>query len=264
MTTKPTYDHFKKWLAFHLSKAVETTARETHSVTAMLNANGAYRSGRAILLIFEEINKGLEIGINAALGETKRIARLTDLDAAELRVVTEESLRAFLDQLKNLAKADQMRTWGSPRLVDERLAKLDERLNFALQNFDIGFLDPGEPELPPTMSNNINIGNMSGGAIQQGATHSTLNQSNFNLSEAQQVLEAFRLAFETENLTTDQRGNIDADVATLKAQLSKPTRSEAIIKETMHSLRNVVEGITAGALTPAATTAATALWTFFR
>lgn len=263
MTSKPTYEHFKNWIAFHLNKAVETTGKEVSGLISMLNAKGAYHSGRAILLIFEEVDRGLEMGINAALGETKRVARLTDLAETELRKITEKELHSFVNQLKIMSKADQMRDWGAPRVVSERLAKLDERLSFTLQNYDIGFLDPSEPELPPTMSNNINIGNMSGGAIQQGTSHSALNQSNFNLSEAQQVLEAFRIAFEKENLTVDQRGNIEADVATLKAQLSKPARSEAMIKETVHTLRNVVEGITAGALTPPAITAATALWTIF-
>jgi hypothetical protein len=51
-----------------------------------------------------------------------------------------------------------------------------------------------------------------------------------------------------------------ADVKTIKAQLAKPSPNRVIVQEAGKSLRNVVEGIGGGLLTPTAQTAAAALW----
>ncbi len=261
MPSQPTLDQFRKWITSHLDTAAEKTGKEIHGVISHLNAAGAYRSGRAILVIFEKVDEGLDRGADTALGELKRTRRLFKLDPDKLREVTEVQLREFLSKLKKLSKHEEMRMWGAPRIVSERLAKLDERLNFLLENFDVGFIDPAEPEMPPTMGNHITIETMTGGAIQQGTSHSQIQQFGIDVSAAKDALKAFEIAFASETLTTEQRSHLDADVATIKAQLKKPSISKVILTETMRSLRSLVEGITAGALTPSAVNAASALWT---
>ena len=72
-----------------------------------------------------------------------------------------------------------MRPEKFAKLVDiqERLSALDEKVRFAIRQFDVGFLDPPEPEAPLTMVNSMNVGMMTGGAVQQGTIKSTQNIS---------------------------------------------------------------------------------------
>ena len=44
----------------------------------------------------------------------------------------------------------------------------DNHLSFALRQFDVGFTDPSEPEVPQMTNNSITVGNMTGN-IQQGS-----------------------------------------------------------------------------------------------
>jgi hypothetical protein len=56
---------------------------------------------------------------------------------------------------------------------------------------------------------------------------------------------------------------IKAELHTIRAQLSKALPSPSIIQESGRTLRNVIEGIGAGILTPGVAAAASALWSAF-
>ena len=58
-------------------------------------------------------------------------------------------------------------------MMEAELDRLDEKIEFALRQFDVGTLDPREPEVPLSMSNSINIGTMAGGTVQQGSLYAT-------------------------------------------------------------------------------------------
>ena len=176
MFAEPTCDLFKSWIGHHLAKASTETAEAIALVKAKMNAAGAYRSGRMFLQIFAQVDVGLErLGYCARRVE----ARHPDHEAAagELRRITEHELRAFVDGLKGISNATELRSWCAPKSVDDRIAKLDRDLQFALDHFDAGFLDPAEPELPAAMTNTINIGSMSNSAIQQGTSHSSFSSN---------------------------------------------------------------------------------------
>ena len=74
------------------------------------------------------------------------------------------------------------------------------------------------------------------------------------------ALAAFEAAIQGTNLSENVRTEIIADINAIRAQLGKPAPNISIIQEAAKSTRNVLEGITAGLLTPAVTAAALALW----
>jgi hypothetical protein len=51
-----------------------------------------------------------------------------------------------------------------------------------------------------------------------------------------------------------------ADIDTIRTQLAKPSPNIAIVHEAGKSVRNVLEGIAAGLLTPSISAAALTLW----
>lgn len=212
--------------------------------------------------VFDAVHREFENGVKAALGELKRLASKTQLDRDQMRQLTEERLRTFMTRCKAAAKAEKLKTFAPVGPIDERLAKFDVILAFHLRQFDVGFLDLAEPELPPIMSANIIADNVSGVAIQQHTAHSTQHVTGeINIATARSAMAAFEDALRGTSLLPAQREEIYGDLNTIKAQLSKSSYSMAIITEAAKTLRNLVEGAIANGLTPPALSAAAgALW----
>jgi hypothetical protein len=261
MFAKPTIDDYTHWIKWHLSKAAEDAERAINIVVAKSSTAGAYRSGRTIVLVFEEAFSSFDKGVDTALGELKRALRLTDLNRFELRSITEVQLQGFAERVKKLTRYEQLREFAGPKSVNERLAQFEERLAFTLRQFDVGFLDPLEPEVPLSMNNHINIGVMSGGAVQQGTSHSKQDShTEIDVQLARDALQSFEQLITSADAPHGKLSDLAADIATIKAQLTKPQPSATILREAGSSLRNLTEGIVSGALTGPVVAAGAALW----
>src|SRR5262249_43309511 len=120
-----------------------------------------------IVRIFGEVRKEFDAGIETALGELKRAVRKTSLDRDELRQATTKCLMNFATVIKAATESNSYRALAGDA-IDRYLPEFDQHLMFKLRQFDVGFFDPPEPEIPH-LSNSINIGSMTGSAIQQGS-----------------------------------------------------------------------------------------------
>ena len=173
MFAAPTIDDFKRLLDWHLDKAVGLSERSYKAISHRRAAHGRFQSGGTIIEVFDAAHGEFSKGVEAALGELKRIATKATLDRNEMRRLTEERLRSFAARCKAAAKPDMLRSFGPVGPIQERLDKFDMVLEYNLRQFDVGFLEVAEPEFPPTMSTSIIADNVSGVAIQQGSPHST-------------------------------------------------------------------------------------------
>jgi hypothetical protein len=102
---------------------------------------------------------------------------------------------------------------------------------------------------------------MTAGNIAQaspGAKQSV--EFNLNIEATEKALTAFEAALASASLPSKTLVELTADVSTIRAQLAKPLPSRVIVQEAGKTLRNVVEGIGGGMLTPTAMTPAAALW----
>ena len=260
MFAEPTIDDFSDNIRWHLKKAADRGGVAVAEVMARLAKAGALQSGRAVLLIFDAVRKEFDAGIETALGELKRSARITKLDPRELRQVTMTFLDQFMVEMKSITRSEQYRSLVK-QVIDEKLAEFDRHLAFAVRQFDVGFFNPTEPEVPSASNNSINIGAMHGSAIQQGSHHGVLvNQFKLNADEARTALGALEVALKAITISEEQRVDMSAEIATIRAQLSKTSPSVAIIQQAGHSLRNIVEGMAAGLMTPTIIATAPALW----
>ncbi|WP_316227655.1 MULTISPECIES: hypothetical protein [unclassified Bradyrhizobium] len=259
MFAEPTINDFLDNIRWHLKKAGVDAGRTVAAIQAELASKGLLLSGRAVISIFDAVRKDFEGGINATLGELKRTIARTTLDRIQLRQMTIQCLENFAIEMKSLTKADQYRTLVG-KLIDDRLREFDEYLSFAIRQFDTGFLDPPEPEVP-SVNNSINIGTMTGSAVQQGSPSAAQTmQLGLKIDDAKAAAAAFEAAIQSIDLPISKKDEIVAELQTISAQLSKKSPSLTILREAGCSLRNVVEGITASAITPQLLAAAPMLW----
>jgi len=101
-------------------------------------------------------------------------------------------------------------------------------------------------------SNNVNVGSGSTvGSIQQAgnAAHQQ-SGSTIDINSVQQALEEFERAVSEAELSEEARSEIGVEIETIRPQLKKAAPSAVIVRESLKTLRNIVEGLAAGALTP--------------
>ena len=163
MFEQPTIDDFLALIDWHIAKALKAAHQEVNRVRAEFNKGGAFNSGRRIIFSIEAAKKEFDAGIDAVLGELKRTIRKTKLNPKDLRDRAAERLMKFANDAKSAAQVGDV-TMGVD--VFGQLRAFDQHLQFALRQFDIGFFEPVEPEVPP-MANAITIGTMTGSVIQQ-------------------------------------------------------------------------------------------------
>lgn len=259
MFAEPTIDDFVALIDWHISKAVKAACEEVGRVRDEFKRGGGLQSSRRIIFSIKAAKKEFEAGVDAVLGELRRTIGKNKLDPEQLRQRAADRLVRFVGEAKAAAEVGDAGSMGVD--VGDQLAEFDRYLQSALRQFDVGFLDPAEPEVPPVPSNKIIIGNMTGSTIQQGSPGAEQTvEIRIDIQVVEAALAEFESAVTSSPLPASKRDELMADVRTIRAQLAKPSPSGVIIQEAGKSLRNVVEGIAGGMLAPSVTAAAGALW----
>ena len=107
----------------------------------------------------------------------------------------------------------------------------------------------------PTPANVINVGNMHGSSIQQGSQGATsLIDYKSRGAELRNLLEEMKNSVDDLRLSAAARTQLQADVRTVEAQLESPNPKPSIIRESLHSLKTIMENaagsVIASALLP--------------
>jgi hypothetical protein len=207
MFAKPTIDDFVGWIDWHISKADKRARESVEDVRRKASAAGRLNSGNTVLQSLEVVRSEFDAGVEAVLGELQRIIGKTELNREQLRRVTGERLEDFATTAKTIAQIPEAVgvSAGVNRHVAEWGTALDDHLNFALHQFDVGIFEPAEPEMPPAARNYINIGgNMTGSTIAQaspGAKQSV--EFNLNVETINEALATFENAVASASLPLD-------------------------------------------------------------
>jgi hypothetical protein len=263
MFVKPTIDDFQANLRRHLDKATDRAKQAVRQIKSEHAAHGRLNSGSTIIRTYDAVKNEFDAGVNAALGELKRAFLKTKLDHGELWRVTEQCLAQFTAEFNKIIKTKTNRMRGAAAL---NLTPFNDDLSFKVRQFKVGKFDPLEPEVPqesevPQQSNAIEMGSMTGSTIQQGSSNAQQNvRFTLNINSAQMALLNFETAIRKLTLSELTRADINADLHTIRAQLSKSSPSLSIIQECGRTIRNVIEGNTAGVLTPSVIAAGKLLW----
>jgi hypothetical protein len=258
---EPTFDDYSNWIDWHISRAHKRAQEAVNLVRGQFAQGGRFQSGARVLNSIDASRKEFEAGVETVLGELKRSIKRTTLDRQELRRITAERLTDFVEKSKAAAHVSgDQGVRGMQKHVIEQFAAFDQYLQFALRQFDVGNLDPVEPEVPPVTNNSINVGTMTGSVIQQGSPGASQSGDfKVNVEAVTAALHDFESELSKQTLDGDKMAAIAADVATVKAQLTKPSPSMTILREAGKSIRNIVEGIAATLITPEFITVTAAL-----
>jgi hypothetical protein len=261
MFAEPTINDFLASIDWHIRKASDRASLAVANVRGQFAAHGALSSSRLVLFTWEAARKEFDSGVEAVLGELSRAIRTTKLDRSELRQHAVQRLMNFAIAAKAVARTPETSRSEMGKYLNEQFAALDQHLQFSVRQFDVGFLNPAEPEVPAVSNNSIIIGNMADSTILQGSPEATQNvQFAFNIETSRKALAEFESALAATTIPAKTLDELMADVRTIQNQLAKPAPSRIIIHEAGKSLRNVVEGVIGGMLTPAAVNAAASLW----
>ncbi len=161
---------------------------------------------------------------------TARLIRAVDLDSPPVLVVSAAKLRGILDAVRTTV------------------------LEWALQLEEQGVTGEGfsfsKEEKTAASSVVFNIGSMSHSQIQGGTNGSiqTLQLSNINLDEVRSIIKEFQSSLSHVELEQDEREEINHEIATLEVQLSSPKPKATILRESLRSIRNIIEGAAGGVL----------------
>jgi hypothetical protein len=167
---EPTINDFLALIDWHIAKAEKRATQAVNEVRAQASRAGAFQSGGTIMHSIERARAEFDAGVDAVLGELRRVAQSTKLNPDDLRQLAVQRLQQFALAAKAASQAKQFRSMseGISRYIDEQFAAFDQHLQFAVRQFSVGLLVPAEPEVPP-ISNSITIGSMIGSTIQQGS-----------------------------------------------------------------------------------------------
>ena len=107
-----------------------------------------------------------------------------------------------------------------------------------------------EKEIASTVTYNLNIDTVSGSQIQQGVTDSIqqLEAGTIDFKKVTQLAESITDSINDLGVEPADRKVLLADLATIQSQASSPKPKTAIIRESLKSVRTILEGASASAL----------------
>lgn len=103
--------------------------------------------------------------------------------------------------------------------------------------------NPSSPSARFPAINIINVGQMVGSNIQQGSTASSLiSVARVDVPAVASLVEALERALREAQLESRQRADAEAELATIQAQLKSSNPKPSILKESVETLKTIVQG----------------------
>lgn len=261
MFAKPEINDFLDQLHRRRDSAREELGRAIAALKSELTQRGLLRSGarvkRTLTVTTEVFDRNLEL----MFGDLRRFCHDTNLDRGELRQAAYGRMQEMLEMSRAVANGDELKALfpskgGLAAMVDDELTRLEQHLRARQRQFDIGMEDVPPPE-GTNVTNSVHVGTNIGNI--QLAGHGANQHATFNAKAIAVALDTFDTEMAKVPMDSATRTNLDADIATLRAQLKKPSLSQVLLTETGRSIRGLVEGVAAGMMTPQALAAAAAL-----
>lgn len=245
-------DAFDRRIQRHAEKASGQLAEAQRQVMAESSARGLLKSGPRLEQRAQVRNEHLADLADCCLSEVMGLPGDVTSSWNEHGHVIRGSLADFMKE----SRAPVL-SGGAPygAAAEDALAEILDRGDAyalaELYEFGSGVWRPSLPrEEVSVTSNTVNVGDgATVGSIQQAGNHAHQQSANtLDIGSIQQALDAFDRAAAEVDLSEQARAAIRAEIETIRPQLSKPAPSAVIVRESLKSLRNIVEEVAAGAL----------------
>jgi hypothetical protein len=261
--SKPSIEDFCSLLEGELDQRLARLRNEAAHIAS--EAPGLPQAGPAMLKTIQALHREFDAGVDAALRELNKVIKggMFDQSArSELRRVAGQCLSEFSTAAKTAIGRERWNQYGTRPDVyfREAFATMDKHLQLALRHFDTGLRIPSDQEAPNVTDNSINIsGSMTGSAIQQASPGANQTVTTINIDDVRGAVADLEARMAELSIPAETLSDIESDLATIRAQLSKSKPSHSIIREAAHSIRGVFEGVIASMVSPAVTAAIAAL-----
>lgn len=145
----------------------------------------------------------------------------------------------FLDGEGLIIALREIRGIGSVRLSHAGLREIEDAI-----------MQPDRPTKHFMPINILSVGQMIGSTIQQGSigSHQAVNIGSEDLEHLRAFIEQLSHSLDEFKLEMDSRNELNAEVATVKAQLSSPKPKASILREGLRSIERILEGAVASAV----------------
>jgi len=147
----------------------------------------------------------------------------------------------IVDYLINEGLIEYFGLGGTIQLTHQGLKEVEE----ALEN-------PSEPTSHFLPINIISIESMTNSSIQQGTTGSTILQT-IELTDVKQlneIVEQLKAIASNPDIDTDHSKELISEIQTLESQARSPRPKKVIIRESLKTVRNILECVAGNMLTP--------------
>lgn len=253
---RATIDQYQNWLRERLRKHSAEIERNIQTIIREHNAKGALYGGATVRRVHRETLEKFEGAVVDALAVLKKAERETGLDARELFEATEAALHDFMETTKAASRPQQLRQIEDKRAFRELLADYDRALEDSTNGYRLGLLHSDAP----SAGMSINVGrDMINSGILQASPGANLHVA-VNVTEISKALAAFEAEVAASLMSADELAHISADVASIKAQVTKPKPDEGILRQLGKSLRTVTESVIGNGISAGLGVAAAALW----
>lgn len=243
-------DAFDRRVLRHKEIASERLADAQEQVMAEYAARGLLRSGPRLKRQAQVRNEHVADLTQWCLSEVLALSGDTSANWNEHGHSISSGLKDFMS-----ASRVSVRAAAAPfgvsvvEAIDGILDKADAHTLAELGEFSSGVWRPRASAMETAVNNSVNLTNSTVGSIQQAGSHAHQQSDNtLDIGSIQQALDAFDRAAAEADLSEQERAAIRAEIETIRPQLGKPAPSAVIVREGLKSLRNIVEGVAAGAL----------------
>jgi hypothetical protein len=257
------FDAFEERMTRHLAKMCHAVDVELNGLHGEAIKTNAQHNSRSIFPKLAAVQQCVELAAENVLTEAKSLvdeARRQGKNAPDLWLeATAEKARLVLvanvEALYALNwRMDANLLSGVTSAIQDSRKNSLEWVNGQVDDFerDIWRPKPRPPSGGTIITNNtVHIGGDNSAVIQQAGDHAQ-QQVTMGLDAAAigQALDAFAAAIASANLSADTATEIDAEIQTIKAQLTKPKPSFEIIRIATGAIGSVVAGVGANLLTP--------------
>lgn len=240
-----------------LENLLATAEREVQlgfrNATARAAGSGALRSSGHLLTKIGVLGDAMDRFAESATRDAEALERAGHGAEPFYDVAITKLIQLKLRSLDDLRKRSE---WAGPSGLTAMMSEAEARYEIArnkLEDHRAGF---GRSQ--PGISH-VSIQAGSGSIVQANSPGASAHVS-INVGEVGPALASLEAALGTAAIGQQDRAEIDAEIATIRAQLTKPSPSTIVLKESGRTLRSILENLTASAVQPVAWQGGRILW----
>ena len=258
LTGDPTENDYLNLIRLRISDHVTDFQRKVAEIDGRAERMGAMLGSNYLLMLTDELQRAFRPAAADVLRALPIVSRPGGLDRATLIDLTGPRLTEMLETMIAITRIEHLITSVRiPEFQNSIRSRIDECrgvIAVLIRQTLIGY-DKVWDEEGRTVTNTIHAENITG-PIQQGTSHSTQNSS--ITVDRGGIANAVRAVDESLGDPANDPATVTSlrsDIATINAQLEKQSPSRGVLAEVGKSMRNIVEGVAGGMLTPAAMSA---------